>query len=412
MLGQKDGAPWLGRYSDALALRVRPWFGLTSVRRTTDGAPCVVLHAGTKARKEHAAKALEELSRCHGAVEHPRVARVSPVQEHDGVPFVEVAFPAACDAHDLVEILNARGIKQPYGPADSFIASLRAGLFAASSVGDPRGPSALCTGRISLSNVLFSADGDWCLLGIGRNVLVEKDEGSLDTTVPCFQAPEVATGEAPTPKGDYVALLLLMRSLLPWVDMAPPIARILRGEIEPGDMELLQHLQWTEQRMVGCIPSQRASLDEAVEVAQKIRELLGSRIDEPAYADFLREVLATAEEGSALPAGLGAAQTVTLGPDATWMSAPDGTRHRLGRAHRRILLSLASRHEQELGSVLTVAELLSAGWPGETAVGDSGANRVYVSLNRLRNMGLRSVVEHFDDGYRLSVDTIVHRSDT
>jgi hypothetical protein len=410
MLGRKE-APWLGRYSDALALRVRPWFGLTCARRNTDGVPCVVLHAGTKARREHAAKALEELSLCHAAVQHPRVALVSPVYEYNGVPFVEVGFPAVCDAHDLVELLNARGLKQPYGPADSFIASLRAGLFAASNVGDPRGPSALCTGRLGLSNVLFSADGDWCLLGIGRNVLVEKDDGSLDTTVPFFQAPEVATGEAPSPKGDYVALLLLMRSLLPWVDMAPPIARILRGEIQPSDMDLIQHLQWTEQRMVSCIPSQRASLDEALEVAQKIRELLGSRIDEPAYAEFLRDLLATAEEGSTLPDGVGAAQTVTLGPDASWMSAPDGSRHRLGRAHRRLLLSLVSRHEQQVGSVLTVAELLSAGWPGETAVGDSGANRVYVSLNRLRNMGLRSVVERFDDGYRLSTDTIIRRSD-
>jgi hypothetical protein len=398
---------FLGRYTDALSLRVRPWFGLTSARRQGDGAPCVVLHAGAQAKAAPATHALTELSACHAAVSHPRLARVSPVMHHEGTPFVEVDFPAVCDGHDLIEILNARNIKQPYGPADSFIASLRAALAAASATPDPRGAPALCTGRLGLSNTLFSAEGDWCLLGIGRNVLVEKDDGSLDTAVSFFQAPEVATGQAPSPKGDYVALLLLMRSLLPWVDMAPQVARILRGEIEPGDMELIQCLQWTEQHMVGCLPSQRASLEEAIDVAAKIRQLLGSRIDEPAYGMFLRDLLASAEDGSPLPSGESAAQTLTLGAGAMWMAAPDGTRHRLGRAHRRIMLALAQHHEQRRGTVLTANDLLDAGWPGEAAVGDSGQNRVYVSLNRLRNMGLRSVVEHEGDGYRLVPDTAI-----
>lgn len=412
MVSPASHRPLLGRYVDPLIIRARPSFRLLAARRSSDGCGCVVATAGEKANRAAVATAFEEVERFTSQVEHPRVARVSARGTIDGEPFLEFDFDAIADGHDMVELLTSLEVKQPYGPADSLIASLRMAIFAGHAVTDPRVGGPLCFGRIGLSNVLFSAGGRWTLIGFGRNFLLEREDGVSDPTVPHFQAPELATGGRPSPTGDYVSLVLLMRSLLPWVDMSGGVGRILRGEIEPADLELIRCLQWTEEHMVGCIPSMRASLDEALQMADRIRELQGTKLDEGAYTDFLRALFARAEEPSLLE-GLvdgASAQTLTIGPDAAWVAAPDGSRHRLGPAHRRILLALAERHEADPVGVLTIWDLLDAGWPGEAPVADSGMNRVYVALTRLRQLGLRDIIERFDDGYRLAAGAVVRRA--
>lgn len=100
------------------------------------------------------------------------------------------------------------------------------------------------------------------------------------------------------------------------------------------------------------------------------------------------------------------AHTLYVGPDTSWIAGPSGERHRLGRSLRLIVDALVARH-RNAGPPLTVAELLEAGWPGERPIAQAGANRVHVEMNRLRNMGLRDILECPGDGYRLAPQTRV-----
>jgi hypothetical protein len=60
---------------------------------------------------------------------------------------------------------------------------------------------------------------------------------------------------------------------------------------------------------------------------------------------------------------------------------------------------------------LNVAELIESGWPGELMLHDSAVARVYTTVNRLRALGLDSVLLTRDDGYLLdpSVDVKIDK---
>jgi predicted ATPase len=68
---------------------------------------------------------------------------------------------------------------------------------------------------------------------------------------------------------------------------------------------------------------------------------------------------------------------------------------------KRLLAALADARLNTPGRSLSTATLFAAGWPGERAKESSAANRVYVALASLRTLGLRSVLQSGDDGYRL-----------
>ncbi len=67
----------------------------------------------------------------------------------------------------------------------------------------------------------------------------------------------------------------------------------------------------------------------------------------------------------------------------------------------RLLLCLAEAARRGAREV-AVDELLEAGWPGEKMVGTSGVRRLQVAINRLRDLGLRDVVETVEGGYRIA----------
>ncbi len=104
-------------------------------------------------------------------------------------------------------------------------------------------------------------------------------------------------------------------------------------------------------------------------------------------------------------------QTDTLSVDAEgrgfrWSTGEhvDLTRR---QALRRILDALAERHG---GEPLTLAEIMEAGWPGEMMTVDSGNRRVYVTIKRLRDLGLGDALQTVGDGYMLNPDTHVLRT--
>jgi len=84
-----------------------------------------------------------------------------------------------------------------------------------------------------------------------------------------------------------------------------------------------------------------------------------------------------------------------------WFELTDGTRVDCRRRHaaRRLLLKLAHQCIYHPGVPLSAAELVSAGWPEERMTVESAQNRLYVTLNRLRALGLRGVLLAVEGGY-------------
>jgi hypothetical protein len=248
-------------------------------------------------------------------------------------------------------------------------------------------------------------------VGFGRNFPIEKESGTMDGWAPFFQAPELVTGAAPTPVGDYTALLLFMRSLLPYVEVAGTLARFIRGDIGPADLELLELLQWFDRRILAEAPPLRPSIDEAVAVSDRIRALLGVTPDADLFVAHVASVIEPREEAPSVapdpPTEPSPSATLTIGPDAAWFSVAGGERQRLGGALRRVLLALIDRHASAPGGPLSIWDILEAGWPGERPVVEAGANRVYVAIARLRSRGLRDVIDRFEDGYRLAPRAVI-----
>lgn len=93
-----------------------------------------------------------------------------------------------------------------------------------------------------------------------------------------------------------------------------------------------------------------------------------------------------------------------LTADARWFRLGDGdsvdiTRR---RALRGILRSLSRHRVEAPGRPLPLDDVLEAGWPGERMSPESGARRVYVTINRLRKLGLGDLVLTMGDGYMLA----------
>lgn len=202
--------------------------------------------------------------------------------------------------------------------------------------------------------------------------------------------------------GDFVALHLLLRSLLSLVDFADEVVRVLRGDLVGYHQEILDCLRWPDLFLLAQPPARRGTRAEAEAVSSRLRELCGVRPDLDAFEAFVRHSI----PGEELPAsdGAGGHSVLVLGVETSWAMGPDGSRHMLGQAHRRIVTALAQLHRRSPGAVLTMHELLEAGWPGERPIPEAGANRVYVALTQLRRRGMRDLIERCDGGYRLVPD--------
>lgn len=107
------------------------------------------------------------------------------------------------------------------------------------------------------------------------------------------------------------------------------------------------------------------------------------------------------------------ARRLRVGRDARWIEL-DGKRVVLARRRspRLILLALVAAHRQG-EVVLSTAELLAAGWPGEIVLHEAGRNRVYTAVKTLRRLGLGDCLIRYDDGYLIDPSVnIVEDADT
>lgn len=107
-----------------------------------------------------------------------------------------------------------------------------------------------------------------------------------------------------------------------------------------------------------------------------------------------------------LAKALGAITTLT--GDRVLLLGPDGLSFAFGGPcvdlRRRTALSLllqalvTARNEQP-GTPVSRAALLTAAWPGQRVLTESGASRVYVAISTLRKMGLRDAILRQGEGY-------------
>ncbi len=98
------------------------------------------------------------------------------------------------------------------------------------------------------------------------------------------------------------------------------------------------------------------------------------------------------------------ADALVVHPAGEWF-APPGTGDRVDcrRRHpmRRLLVALATQRVHQPGAPLSADQLIEAGWPNEAMKPESAQNRLYVTLNRLRELGLRGYLAAVDGGYVL-----------
>ena len=91
------------------------------------------------------------------------------------------------------------------------------------------------------------------------------------------------------------------------------------------------------------------------------------------------------------------------------MIARDGAWFRLGegqivdlarrRVLRNVLIALAHQRVRSPGLAASSAQLFASAWPDERIGRDSARNRLYVAINALRELGLRSALVRRADGY-------------
>jgi tetratricopeptide (TPR) repeat protein len=95
--------------------------------------------------------------------------------------------------------------------------------------------------------------------------------------------------------------------------------------------------------------------------------------------------------------------------DLSWFQIDDAARVDIRRrgAARRILGALAHKRVEAPGDAMTTQELVDVGWPDEVLVPESGARRIYMTISRMRDMGLEDVLETIDEGYRIDNDVRV-----
>lgn len=100
----------------------------------------------------------------------------------------------------------------------------------------------------------------------------------------------------------------------------------------------------------------------------------------------------------------GLPRVLWIGEGVRWFRTQDGERVELARhpVLSRLLSSLLDSHRADPAGTLGTDEIVSRVWPAERfADADSGRNRLWVLVNKLRKLGLDSALERAGAGYRL-----------
>lgn len=187
-----------------------------------------------------------------------------------------------------------------------------------------------------------------------------------------------------------------------------PVVGVLGGALvgSPAALELLAHVV-----VPACFAWEaeviRATLEmPPEESAEWVHSRVSSRVSEsvPGFYAFearaLGRLIASPSPRAPVDAAL---RRLRVAADGSWFEAADGARVSIAKARtlRRVLVGLTEA--QRRGRSLTVQEIFALGWPGERAATSSMANRVHVTVSRLRAMGLRDWITYRASGWTLGL---------
>jgi predicted ATPase len=101
--------------------------------------------------------------------------------------------------------------------------------------------------------------------------------------------------------------------------------------------------------------------------------------------------------------------TLIVGPEARWFRVGEQPTVLVlkAQAGRLVLARLVRCHIDAPGRALSLGDLFEAGWPGERIAPKAAANRVYVTLTKLRQLGLGKLIQSRDDGFVLDPAAVV-----
>ncbi|MBL4633645.1 MAG: tetratricopeptide repeat protein [Kofleriaceae bacterium] len=172
------------------------------------------------------------------------------------------------------------------------------------------------------------------------------------------------------------------------------IPKIVRAKLDGNNCDAKERISALRLQM------KRASEGESplIKRSDDARTLLG----------LLDSTLTQLESGELANDGHG----LVVGPYARWFRVPDGQWQELRSLGtiRKILYALVIEKRRSPGSRLPMMALQAAGWPEESIQVESGANRVYVALNKLRKMGFDGIILRSGSGYYLNPEIEVHRT--
>lgn len=342
--------------------------------------------------------ALRRVVHAHEATGHPRVPPARLVKVGSGRQLaVELDAPATTDGAVVMRRLVDAQSRLTYAQADSFVASVREVMRRAHAMtlGDQ---APLTFGRLSYGNVIVGEDGAWWLVGLGHNVATDRLDGSLATDEAVFAAPEVALGAAASPSSDFVATLILKRAVVHLVEVPEVITRAFAGNADADAERIAELAFWFERCVAGELPGRRPPLAEVEARVEEFAALVGQGRDPEGLERALAQHADPLQRLHPRPA-----YHLELGPEGAWARLGNGERIVLGGAHGRVLAALAMARNEPVST----ARLGAAGWPGEKMVPRAAANRVYVTVHKLRSLGLGEHIQRVDGGYRLEGVTLV-----
>src|SRR5262249_5874712 len=104
-----------------------------------------------------------------------------------------------------------------------------------------------------------------------------------------------------------------------------------------------------------------------------------------------------------------AVPVLVVGPEARWFRVGEGAPVRMqkSRSARLILARLARLRVESPGKGLPLDALFAVGWPGERIARSAAKNRVYVTITKLRQLGLAGLLQSRDDGFLLAPEGVV-----
>lgn len=165
----------------------------------------------------------------------------------------------------------------------------------------------------------------------------------------------------------------------------------------------------SDRLLIRTVALLRAYLDlargEGSETVRRIEDARRAEPDQPALVAIADDARGAVKHLEALLLE-DPGRAVCVGPEQAWVRGPHQEAASLERKvpARRVLSALVKARQTRPGVGLDLDALFEAGWPGESIRPDSMRNRVHVTLNQLRGVGLREVLLRGDDGYLLDPD--------